>query len=88
MNKEFLDTSNKVFRQTIMIIDALTQRGSFKGEELSTIGNLRDACNQLSQAIDNYEAEVASQVSDEQLSELESENITENVKGNTSSSLS
>ena len=61
MNEQFIQASAKVFRQTIMIIDALTQRGAFKGEELSTIGNLRDVCNQLTQATDEYEAQRAAQ---------------------------
>lgn len=90
MNQEFIQASAKVFRQTIMIIDALTQRGAFKGEELSTIGNLRDVCNQLTQATDEYEAHVAAQQSsatetDDTETELElDETVT---KGNTTESV-
>ena len=31
------------------MIDAVTQRGGFKGEELTTIGGLRDQCVQIIQ---------------------------------------
>lgn len=38
------DLANKSSRSTVAVIDAMTQRGAFKGEELSTIGSLRDQC--------------------------------------------
>jgi len=38
------DLANKSSRSTVAVIDAMTQRGAFKGEELSTIGGLRDQC--------------------------------------------
>ena len=31
------DLANKASRSTVAVIDAVTQRGGFKGEELSTI---------------------------------------------------
>ena len=37
-NDQLFDLSNKASRSTIAVIDAVTQRGGFKGEELSTIG--------------------------------------------------
>ena len=39
---ELQDLANKTSRSTIAVIDAMTQRGAFKGEELSTIGTLSD----------------------------------------------
>lgn len=85
MNEQFIQASAKVFRQTIMIIDALTQRGAFKGEELSTIGNLRDVCNQLTQATDEYEAQRAAQsVPQEEQPELD----LQTSKGNTTANIS
>jgi hypothetical protein len=41
---EIYGLSNGISRGTIAIIDTVLQRGAFKGEELSTIGNLRDQC--------------------------------------------
>ena len=40
---------NRVARSTIAVIDAIAQRGGFKGEELSTIGTLRDQAVQVIQ---------------------------------------
>ena len=34
-------------RSTIAVIDTVVQRGGFRGEELSTIGQLRDQCVQI-----------------------------------------
>ena len=53
------DLSNRVSRSTIAVIDTLTQRGAFKGEELSTIGGLRDQAAQLIQLAEAYQAENA-----------------------------
>ena len=36
------DLANKVGRSTVAVIDTIVQRGGFRGEELSTIGQLRD----------------------------------------------
>jgi len=44
---ELANLSNQVARSAIAVIDAITARGAFKGEELSTIGRLRDQCTQL-----------------------------------------
>ena len=40
-NDQLFDLSNKASRSTIAVIDAVTQRGGFKGEELSTIGGFK-----------------------------------------------
>ena len=51
------DISNKMARSTVAVIDAMTQRGAFKGEELTTIGGLRDQCIQVIQINENLEQE-------------------------------
>jgi len=57
--------ANKSSRSMVAVIDAMTQRGAFKGEELSTIGGLRDQCIQVIQLVENIEQEAAMQVEDE-----------------------
>lgn len=51
--------SNQTARSTIAVIDAITQRGGFRGEELSTIGGLRDQCVQIIQLVESIEQEIA-----------------------------
>tara|TARA_A200000159_G_scaffold8512_1_gene7336 strand:- start:20918 stop:21127 length:210 start_codon:yes stop_codon:yes gene_type:complete len=41
------DLSNRVARSTVAVIDTVVQRGGFKGEELTTIGQLRDQAVQV-----------------------------------------
>jgi GAF domain-containing protein len=43
----------------IAVVDTMCQRGAFKGEELSTIGQLRDQCVQIIQLAENYQQEQA-----------------------------
>ncbi len=57
---EIYELSNRVARSTVAVVDALTQRGAFKGEELSTIGQLRDQSLQIIQLAESYQQEVAS----------------------------
>ena len=45
--KPITDLSNRIARSTIAVIDTIVQRGGFRGEELTTIGQLRDQCVQL-----------------------------------------
>ena len=59
--KQLQELSNKASRSTVAVIDAKTQRGAFKGEELSTIGGLRDQCIQIIQLVENIEQETALQ---------------------------
>ena len=40
--QELNDLSNRISRSTVAIIDTMVTRGAFKGEELTTIGQLRD----------------------------------------------
>ena len=51
------DASFRVSRTTISVIDAMTQRGAVKGEELSAIGQLRDQCVQLAQLCEAFQSE-------------------------------
>jgi hypothetical protein len=36
------DLANRIARSTVAVIDTMVTRGAFKGEELTTIGQLRD----------------------------------------------
>jgi len=53
------DLANRVSRSTVAVVDAITQRGGFKGEELSTIGGLRDQCVQVIQLVEQLQQEKA-----------------------------
>jgi hypothetical protein len=46
-NPQIADLSSRIGRSTIAVIDTIVQRGGFRGEELSTIGQLRDQCVQI-----------------------------------------
>lgn len=46
-NAQIGDLANRIGRSTIAVIDTIVQRGGFRGEELSTIGQLRDQCVQI-----------------------------------------
>ena len=62
--EELKDLSNKSARSTIAVIDAMTQRGAFKGEELSTIGTLRDQCIQVVSITEQMQQEAAMESED------------------------
>jgi hypothetical protein len=49
------DLANRVSRSTVAVIDTVVQRGGFKGEELSTIGQLRDQAIESSQLVENIQ---------------------------------
>jgi hypothetical protein len=51
-------TSDRVARTTIAMIDAVVQRGAIKGEELSAIGQLRDSAVKLVQLCENFHSEM------------------------------
>ena len=53
------DLANKASRSTVAVIDAVSQRGGFKGEELTTIGGLRDQCIQIIQISEAIQQEDA-----------------------------
>ena len=56
-NEDFNDLGMKVGRSTVAIIDAIVQRGAFKGEELSTVGQLRDQAIQMIQELEARQEE-------------------------------
>jgi len=56
---QYFDLNLKVARSSIAIFDAIVQRGAFKGEELSTVGGLRDQCVQLIQQTEERQQEAA-----------------------------
>jgi hypothetical protein len=56
-DNEIMPLANKVSRNTVAVIDALVGRGAFKGEELTTIGQLRDASLHLISLIEAAELE-------------------------------
>ena len=62
--EELKDLSNKSARSPIAVIDAMTQRGAFKGEELSTIGTLRDQCIQVVSITEQMQQEAAMESED------------------------
>ena len=66
--EELHDVANKASRSTIAVIDAMTQRGAFKGEELSTIGGLRDQAIQIVQLAEQAEQEEAMEAAEEEAS--------------------
>lgn len=55
------DLANRVCRSTVAVIDTMTQRGGFKGEELSTVGQLRDQAVQMIQMCEQYQADQAAE---------------------------
>jgi len=57
--EHLLTLSNQVARSCVAVVDAMTQRGAFKGEELSTIGKLRDDAIQIIQVVENIQQEKA-----------------------------
>jgi hypothetical protein len=54
---EMYDLVNRITRSTVAVIDAVVQRGGFRGEELSTIGQLRDQCIQAIQLCEQFDSE-------------------------------
>lgn len=57
--EELMKLANNVSRSTVAVVDAITQRGGFKGEELSTIGQLRDQSIQVISIVENLQQELA-----------------------------
>jgi len=62
--EQLVGLSNRVARSSIAVVDAVAQRGGFKGEEFSTIGALRDQCVQMIQIIESREQQDAMTVED------------------------
>lgn len=57
VDAQIYELSNRVARSTIAVIDTVVQRGGFKGEELSTIGQLRDQAVQVVQLAEAYQSQ-------------------------------
>ena len=55
-NTRIYELGNRVSRSTVAVIDTVVQRGGFKGEELSTIGQLRDQAVQIIQICEEYQS--------------------------------
>ena len=49
------DLANRIARSTVAVIDTVVQRGGFKGEELSTIGQLRDQAIEAIQLVEQLQ---------------------------------
>jgi GAF domain-containing protein len=58
---EIYALGSQISRSTVAVIDALTGRGAFKGEELTTIGQLRDQCLQAIQLAEHNQQEQMAQ---------------------------
>lgn len=56
-HEQIYQVSTQMGRSMIAVIDAIAQRGGFRGEELSTIGQLRDQCVKAISLGENYEAQ-------------------------------
>jgi hypothetical protein len=56
MDNEVVELVNRVCRSTVAVVDTVTGRGGFRGEELSTIGQLRDQCIQVIQQLEDAQA--------------------------------
>ena len=56
-HSQIYDISNRVARSTVAVIDTVVQRGGFKGEELTTIGQLRDQATQIIQICETFQSE-------------------------------
>jgi hypothetical protein len=56
-HKKAYELMNQVSRSTIAVVDTVTQRGGFRGEELSTIGQLRDQCTHAISIVEAWKQE-------------------------------
>ena len=63
--QERMKLANQGGRSTVAVVDAVTQRGGFKGEELSTIGSLRDQAIQIISLVEQMQQEAAMEDEDE-----------------------
>jgi len=50
--EQIADLANRVTRSTVAVIDTVAARGGFRGEELATIGQLRDQSIALIQLLE------------------------------------
>lgn len=60
VEKQLAETSARVARAVIAVIDTLAQRGgAFRGEEFATIGGLRDQCTHLVNLAETVDSKAA-----------------------------
>lgn len=52
----FVELVNRITRSTVAVIDTVAGRGGFRGEELATIGQLRDQCIELIQMVETQDS--------------------------------
>lgn len=64
-NVRLRELANRTSRSMVAVIDAMTQRGAIKGEELSTIGGLRDQAIEIIQLAEQAEQEEAMEATEE-----------------------
>lgn len=64
--EQLQELANRSSRSMVAVIDAVTQRGGFKGEELSTIGQLRDQCIQVIQLCEQMTQDATMDVPEEE----------------------
>ena len=62
MQEEMIELANRITRSTVAVVDTMTARGAFRGEELTTIGQLRDQCIALIQLIEQAEGDNSGEV--------------------------
>ena len=55
------DLANRIARSTIAVVDTMVQRGAIKGEELTTLGQLRDQSTQMVQMCETYQQDQATE---------------------------
>ena len=65
MDEQLIDLANRVSRSTVAVVDTIAARGGFRGEELATIGQLRDQGIALIQMIENLSSEVEETVEEQ-----------------------
>lgn len=58
--EQIVDLANRITRSTVAVIDTIAARGGFRGEELGTIGQLRDQCVALIQLAEQESSDGAS----------------------------
>lgn len=58
---EMKNLANRVTRSTVAVIDTIASRGGFRGEELATIGQLRDQSIALIQILESMDAQSPSE---------------------------
>lgn len=57
VNQQLIELANRVPRSTVAVVDTVTGRGGFRGEELTTIGQLRDQCIALIQLVEQIQSD-------------------------------